>query len=96
MDEADAEEDVQEDGERRGTTSRCLSGVVRTEVRKATETTEASSAMAVSCRDVIGGSRPQDISSPSGESHGKKLMERLQRITMLLWTNDPLTNSAWR
>ena len=66
MDKADAEEDVQEDGERRGTASRCLSGVVKTEVRKATETTEASSAMAVSCRDVIGGSRPQDISPHQG------------------------------
>ena len=66
MDEADAEEDVQEDGERRGTASRCLSGVVKTEVRKATETTEASSAMAVSCRDVIGGSHPQDIRPHQG------------------------------
>lgn len=52
MDE-DAEEDVQEDGERRGTTSRCLSGVVKTEVWKATERMAASSAMAVSCRDVM-------------------------------------------
>ena len=59
MDEADAEEDVKKDGERRGATSRSLSGVVKTEARKAAETTEASSAMAVSCRDVIGGSRPQ-------------------------------------
>jgi hypothetical protein len=59
VDEADAEEDVKDGSERRCTTSRCLSGVAKTDVRKATETTEASSAMAVSCRDVIGGSRPQ-------------------------------------
>jgi hypothetical protein len=56
VDEADAEEGVREDGECRGTTSSSLSGVVKTEVRKAAEATEASSAMAVSCRDVIGGS----------------------------------------
>ena len=66
MDEADAEETVKEDGERRGTASRCLSGVVKTAVRKATETTEASSAMALSCRDVIGRSRPQRHRVPMG------------------------------
>jgi hypothetical protein len=53
VDEADAEDDVKEDGERCGTASISPSGVVRTKVRKAAETTEASSAMAVSCRDVM-------------------------------------------
>ena len=64
MDEADADVDVKEDGERGGTASISPSVVVRTKMRKATETTEASRAMAVSCRDVIGGSCPQDIGSP--------------------------------
>ena len=58
MDGADAE-DAKEGGERCGSTSISLSVVIKTEVRKATEATEASSAMAVNCRDVIGGSRPQ-------------------------------------
>lgn len=70
MDEVDAEDDVKEEEEeeavRRVTTSRSLSGVVKTVARKATETTEASIAMAVSCREVIGGSRPQRHRVPIG------------------------------
>jgi hypothetical protein len=67
VDEADTEEDVKEDGVRGLTTSRFLSGVVKTTARKATETTEASIATAVSCRDVIGRSVLNDTGSPLGE-----------------------------
>jgi hypothetical protein len=66
VDEVDAEDDVKEEAVRRVTTSRSLSGVVKTAARKATETTEASIAMAVSCREVIGGSRPQRHRVPMG------------------------------
>jgi hypothetical protein len=54
MEAADAEDDVKKDGERCGTALISPSGVMKTEVRKATEAIEASSAMAVSCREVIG------------------------------------------
>ena len=53
-DGADVEKGVKEESVRGLTTSRSLSGVVKTAATEATETTEASIAMAVNCREVIG------------------------------------------